>query len=290
MHGYKENSNPGAHRRPGLFFLIFFWVVGGLGQFMPELLQSRFDAESPQTATVLGLPIHVLHNYPAWLLHRLQQGQGAHVVTLNAEMAMQAEQNPALAAVIRQADLVIPDGVGVVFYLWLRRKQVQRCPGIELAEAMIRQSVAAQNRQGRKPTLFFYGGTPGVSELAARRWQERIPDLAIAGATHGFLSPDDQQTLKHQFSTLQPDIILVGLGVPRQEHWIIENRHLCPQAIWIGVGGSFDIWSGGKTRAPGWLRNNGLEWVYRLYQEPWRWRRMLALPQFAWKAIIHLGQ
>ena len=78
---------------------------------------------------------------------------------------------------------------------------------------------------------------------------------------------------------------MVGLGVPRQEFWIAQHRHLCPQATWIGVGGSFDIWAGIKSRAPVWLRDNHLEWLYRLYQEPWRWRRMMALPEFALKAI-----
>jgi len=257
---------------------------------MPELVQSRFESESPQTVLVLGLPIHLLSDYPAWLLQRMQQGQGAHVVTLNAEMAMQAEKEPPLAAIIRQADLVIPDGIGVVFYLWLRRKRIQRCPGIELAETLIRQSATVKTPEGRTASLFFFGGAPGVTELAARRWQERVPGVAIAGTEHGYLSPDEQEALKQQLVTLQPTIMLVGLGVPRQEHWILENRHLCPNAIWIGVGGSFDIWSGSKTRAPAWLRNNGLEWTYRLYQEPWRWRRMLALPKFAWKALIHLGQ
>jgi N-acetylglucosaminyldiphosphoundecaprenol N-acetyl-beta-D-mannosaminyltransferase len=79
----------------------------------------------------------------------------------------------------------------------------------------------------------------------------------------------------------------VGLGVPRQELWIAQHRYLCPQAIWIGVGGSFDIWSGTKNRAPAWLGKNNLEWLYRLYQEPWRWRRMLALPEFALKAFVY---
>lgn len=90
------------------------------------------------------------------------------------------------------------------------------------------------------------------------------------------------QTLKQ----LQPQVIFVGLGVPRQEFWIAKHRHLCPHAIWVGVGGSFDIWAETKTRAPKWLCDNNLEWVYRLYQEPWRWRRMLALPQFAWCSLL----
>jgi N-acetylglucosaminyldiphosphoundecaprenol N-acetyl-beta-D-mannosaminyltransferase len=110
--------------------------------------------------------------------------------------------------------------------------------------------------------------------------------LAIAGTQDGYLSPETETAFCQALRDWQPGLILVGLGVPRQEYWIAEHRHLCPNAIWIGIGGSFDIWSGTKTRAPAWLRDNHLEWVYRLYQEPWRWRRMLALPRFAWKAVV----
>lgn len=253
---------------------------------MSELLESVSESEFPQAASVLGSPIHLLADYPRWLRAQLQQRRGLHVVTLNAEMAMLAEKSAPLAAVIRAADLVIPDGVGVVFYLWLRGLSVQRCPGIELAEFLLHQAATLTLDDGDRPRVFFYGGAPGISAVAAQHWQQQLPELAIAGTAHGYLDATEQDALKQQLQALQPQIILVGLGVPRQELWIAESRALCPNAIWIGVGGSFDIWSGHKTRAPGWLRNNGLEWVYRLYQEPWRWRRMLVLPQFAWKAVI----
>jgi N-acetylglucosaminyldiphosphoundecaprenol N-acetyl-beta-D-mannosaminyltransferase len=246
---------------------------------------SALRHNSPEPADVLGFPVHLLPNYPHWLTKRLQQQQGVHVVTFNAEMAMQAEQNEALAMLIRKADLVIPDGAGVVLYLqFLQRRQIQRCPGIELAEALIQRSAHLDSPS----PIFFYGGKPGVSQAAADAWKQRIPHLAIAGTEHGYLSPDEKQQLQQTLKQLQPRLILVGLGVPRQEFWIAEHRHLCPEAIWIGVGGSFDIWSGKSTRAPGWLRNNHLEWVYRLYQEPWRWRRMLALPKFAWRSLIYV--
>lgn len=240
--------------------------------------------DRPKTATVLGFPVHLTDNYAEWLLKQLSQQQGVHVVTLNAEMAMQAEHHAALAAIIRQAELVIPDGAGVVLYLQLLQGQrIRRCPGIELAEAVVRRSAQMESN----PSVFFYGGAPGVSHSAATALQRKIPNLTIAGTAHGFLAPDDQRELNHSLKQLQPQIILVGLGVPRQELWIAEHRHLCPDAIWIGVGGSFDIWAGTKTRAPKWLRENHLEWVYRLYQEPWRWRRMLALPKFAWRSLIY---
>ncbi|MBK1987178.1 WecB/TagA/CpsF family glycosyltransferase [Sphaerospermopsis aphanizomenoides BCCUSP55] len=240
--------------------------------------------KSPQKFSVLGLPVHLMTNYQNWLLECIKQGKGTHVVTLNAEMSMQAERNLSLAEVIQKADLVIPDGAGVVLYLQcFLRKKVQRCPGIELAENLLKQI-----SQEKTPTkVFFYGGAPGVAETAAEFWQQQAPNLNIVGTHSGYHTPEEEEIFKQTLTQLQPQVIFVGLGVPRQELWIAKNRHLCNQAIWIGVGGSFDIWSGIKTRAPHWLADNNLEWLYRLYQEPWRWRRMLALPEFALKAFVY---
>lgn len=235
-------------------------------------------AEVAKPFSVMGLPVHLIDDYTAWVRSRLQQQLGTHVVTLNAEMSIQAGQNSALAEVIRQAELVIPDGAGVVLYISLLfHQRVRRCPGIELAESLL------QNTEAR---VFFYGGAPGVAATAAAAWQQQVP-LNIVGTQHGYISPDEGEALKQTLSQLQPQLILVGLGVPRQEFWIAQHRYLCPNATWIGVGGSFDIWAGTKSRAPAWLADNHLEWLYRLYQEPWRWRRMLALPQFAGKAIVY---
>ena len=233
--------------------------------------------------SVLGLPVNIMGNYSAWLLERLQQGSGAHVVTLNAEMTMQAQRNQPLAEIIRNAELIIPDGAGIVLYLRLMLCQtVQRIPGIELAEDLLR----SLGNQYTEKKVFFYGGAVGVAGKAAELWQEEAPGLNIVGTCSGYHAPGEAEELRHKLKQLQPDVIFVGLGVPRQELWISQNRDLCPQAIWIGVGGSFDIWCGRKTRAPRWLANNNLEWLYRLYQEPWRWKRMLALPEFVLKAFV----
>jgi N-acetylglucosaminyldiphosphoundecaprenol N-acetyl-beta-D-mannosaminyltransferase len=237
--------------------------------------------EAPKKFPVLGLPVHLLDDYDRWLETRLHQQIGSHVVTLNSEMVMQAESNEALADVIHNAELVIPDGAGVVLYLRLQGQRQRRCPGIELAENLLRQA----SQLGESCPVFFYGGAPGVAQHAAQVCQQKLPQLAIAGIENGFLSPEAEQQFKLALKVNQPRLILVGLGVPRQELWIAQNRHLCPQSIWIGVGGSFDIWAGVKSRAPAWLRDNNLEWLYRLCQEPWRWRRMMALPHFALKAI-----
>jgi N-acetylglucosaminyldiphosphoundecaprenol N-acetyl-beta-D-mannosaminyltransferase len=235
----------------------------------------------PKQFSVFQLPVHLCEDYTRWLRSRLQQNCGTHVVTLNAEMAMQAEGNPQLADAIASADLVIPDGAGVVFYLRLRRQLQQRCPGIELAASLV--EIAGQERENYP--IAFYGGAPGIAEEAARSWRDRFPHLSIMTA-HGYLTDSERERFLSQLQEKQPKLIFVGLGVPRQEYWIADHRYLCPQGIWIGVGGSLDIWAGVKSRAPRWLRENHLEWSYRLYKEPWRWRRMLVLPHFAWRALV----
>jgi len=236
----------------------------------------------PESADILGFPVHLLSDYLSWIQTRWQHGQGAHIITLNPEMVMLAEQQPALASAIAQADLVIPDGIGVILSLRLQGKKQQRCPGIELAASLIKGTA-----QGiTEGPIFFYGGVPGRAETAAQSWQQQYPQLSI-DTQHGYLSPSEQTELSQQLREQQPRLILVGLGVPRQELWIARNRHLCPNAIWMGVGGTFDIWAGAKPRAPQWCRHYHLEWLYRLYQEPSRWRRMLLLPTFAWQTLLH---
>jgi len=237
--------------------------------------------ETPKTISVLKLPVHLLKDYTNWLLERLHEKVGTHVITLNAEMAILAEKNPNVAKIIQGAELVIPDGAGIVLYLRLRGQRQQRCPGIELAESLLRQV----GQLGESYPIVFYGGKPEIVEKAAQMWRQRIPGISII-TNHGYLSPAEEQNWKDTLKTLQPKLIFVGMGVPRQEFWICENRFLCPEAIWVGVGGSFDIWSGSKDRAPAWFREHHLEWLYRLYQEPWRWKRMLALPEFFWRALL----
>jgi N-acetylglucosaminyldiphosphoundecaprenol N-acetyl-beta-D-mannosaminyltransferase len=229
---------------------------------------------------VLNVSVHLSQDYTTWLKNRLYQKISTHVVTLNAEMAMLAERDLNLASIVQKADLVIPDGAGVVLYLEMRGQKQKRCAGIDLAEALLRQAIELEE----SCLVCFYGGSPGTAETAASIWQEKFPLPIIA--QHGYLSAEEERQWLQTLKEKQPRIILVGLGVPRQEIWIQQHRSLCPEAIWIGVGGSFDIWAGTKDRAPEWLRNNHLEWSYRLYKEPWRWKRMLALPQFFWRSFL----
>ena len=239
------------------------------------------SAKEPElkTLSVMGLPVHQSPNYVQWLRRRIADKKGTHVVTINAEMCMQAQQDEQLRQFIESADLVAPDGSGVeLFFRLFKGRAIRRYPGIELAADLLRDL-------GPETKVAFYGGKPAVIEAAAQRWKARSPQLNLAIVQHGYVKGAEIDDFLHQLEHVQPDVIFVGLGVPRQEFWIAQHRHLCPHAVWVGVGGSYDIWSGKKARAPKVMRNAHLEWLYRLYQEPWRWRRMLALPHFVWASF-----
>lgn len=245
------------------------------------MLSEDSNFSSPKAFPILGHYVHLLDDYKTWLVDRLDQRVGTHVVTLNAEMTMMAEENIALSQAIKAADLVVPDGAGIIIYMGLRGQKHRRCPGIELAASLIEQI----GQSSTPASICFFGGTPETSIKATQAWQDKFPKLSIL-TQHGYISGDGEVEWKETLRAKQPQVIFVGIGVPRQELWIWENRALCPNSIWIGVGGSFDIWAGSKSRAPKWLRNNNLEWSYRLYQEPWRWRRMLSLPKFLWRSLL----
>jgi N-acetylglucosaminyldiphosphoundecaprenol N-acetyl-beta-D-mannosaminyltransferase len=230
---------------------------------------------------VLGQPVHICPDYTTWLIDRLEQGIGTHVVTMNAEIVIQANHDRELASIIDKAGLVTPDGAGIIMALKLHQIAQTRCAGIELGQKLLR--LASQPEYDYP--VFFYGGKPEIVRLAAQTWQTELPRLNIVGIEDGYIDTVGKARLRAQLQQTQPKIILVALGVPRQELWIRDNFHLCPGAIWVGVGGSFDVWSGVKARAPQIFRKLNLEWLYRIAQEPSRWQRALALPQFALLAV-----
>jgi N-acetylglucosaminyldiphosphoundecaprenol N-acetyl-beta-D-mannosaminyltransferase len=210
------------------------------------------------------------------------QGGGGQIVTLNAEMTMAARANPELGAVIEAADLVIPDGAGVVWALGRQGFRVRRAPGIELARALLEHAAAHGWR------VALVGASPAVMDTLVERLRRDLPGLDLVVASHGYLSAAEWPPFEQQLLEARPDLVLAALGVPRQETWIrsLAGRR---SGLWMGVGGSFDVWAGTKQRAPQWMRKLQIEWLYRLVQEPTRWRRMLALPEFAWAVLQERG-
>lgn len=230
------------------------------------------NATAPMQAEVLGLPVSVCEDVFAAAIALHDRG-GGQIVTLNAEMTMAALADPALEGAIRGADLVIPDGAGVVWALGREGIRVRRAPGIELARQLLEHAAASQWR------VALVGASPPVLEQLCPRLLREIPGLQLVTTVNGFVKPELWPDVERQLLATQPDLTLVALGVPRQELWIQSMPHPLP-GLWMGVGGSFDVWAGVKKRAPQWMGQVHLEWLYRLVQEPARWRRMLALPAF----------
>ena len=200
------------------------------------------------------------------------------VFTPNAEMIYRAASDPGIAATLNAGDLNVPDGVGTV---WASRMLgtplPQRVAGIELGQA----AIASAARQGL--SVYLLGGKPGVADRASVRLMQKHPDLVIAGTHHGYfdISGEQNQEVIDSIRAASPDLLIVCLGFPRQEHWILANRHqLEGVRLAMALGGSLDVWSGDVRRAPALVRRTGLEWLWRVASSPARLKRAAALPSF----------
>jgi N-acetylglucosaminyldiphosphoundecaprenol N-acetyl-beta-D-mannosaminyltransferase len=231
---------------------------------------------------VLGYPVDVVDEplalsviEDAWT-----RGRGMHVVTLNAEMVVAAQQDAELDRIIRHAHLIVPDGAGVVFAVKLNGQEISRLPGIELAAGALSRAAAA----GVKVALL--GGKPEVMEMLLEVLPQRYPGLNIVSSRNGYFTVDEQEEVIDQIAEHEPQLLLVALGVPKQEYFIDHLSARLPHTVKIGVGGSFDVWTGQVKRAPAIMRKLSLEWLYRLVKEPWRFSRIMsALPNFFFQVL-----
>lgn len=230
---------------------------------------------------VLGVPIDAVG--PACALAAAERlvraGRPAQIVTANALMVLAAGAHPGLREAFESADLVVPDSAGIV---WAARRGGFRgaaVPGIDLMDALCGRAASAGW------SVFLLGAAPGVAEQAAAALAARHPGLRLAGTAHGRFAPGDEPALIARVAAARPDLLFVALDTPRQDAWI--HRHLARfgAVVAMGVGGSFDVFSGRLPRAPRWMRRAGLEWLFRLLREPSRARRMSGLPLFVWRVL-----
>ncbi|MBX6772083.1 MAG: WecB/TagA/CpsF family glycosyltransferase [Chloroflexi bacterium] len=206
----------------------------------------------------------------------IRSGEPHRVVTPNAEFVMAARRRPDFRALLNSSTLAIPDGAGLLLAGWLLGTPLrEQVAGTDLADAL----AGLCAREGYR--LFLLGAAPGVADDAARRLAIRYPGLAVAGTYPG--SPDprsDPETRDRIRAAGRVDVLLVAYGAERQEGWIARNQAALGIPLAIGVGGALDFLSGRVPRAPRLVRRAGLDWLFRLIIQPWRWRRQLALPQF----------
>jgi N-acetylglucosaminyldiphosphoundecaprenol N-acetyl-beta-D-mannosaminyltransferase len=203
------------------------------------------------------------------------------VVTLGVEMTMYAQRDARFRALVNRAALSLCDTIGILLASRLRRGPVrERVTGVDLIEPLVARSAAGDDLR-----IFFFGGAAGVAERAAAAVARRHPGATIVGTRDGFFAPAQSATIAATIAASHANVLLVGLGSPKQEYWLEEFLGATNCGVGIGVGGSFDVLAGMVSRAPLFWQRTGLEWLYRLIQEPSRWRRQLALPRFAFAAL-----
>jgi N-acetylglucosaminyldiphosphoundecaprenol N-acetyl-beta-D-mannosaminyltransferase len=208
------------------------------------------------------------------------EGRPHQIVTVNPEFIMAAQSDAEFRHIINDSALALPDGVGVwLASRFLGRPLPERIPGVDLVQKLAALSADRGYR------LFFLGAMPGVADKAVEALRACYPGLALAGTYVGSPRLEDEAAIREQVRATRPQVLFVAYGAPAQDHWIARNLERLGVPVCIGVGGSFDFIAGVRPRAPGWIRSLGLEWLHRLVTQPWRWRRMLALPRFAWQVL-----
>lgn len=193
------------------------------------------------------------------------------VITLNPEMVVHAEENIEFQAAINNAQMIVPDGAGII---WALKKKgitnnLERVPGIELSL----KALEIANELGKKVAL--YGSTEETINECTNNLKGVFTNIDFVKSKHGFHESSKEEEVANEIANTRPDLVFVALGTPKQEIWINKYSSLFPNSVLIGVGGSFDIWSGKKKRAPGWMIDMNLEWLYRVSSEPQRIPRIL---------------
>ncbi|CAH0168019.1 N-acetylglucosaminyldiphosphoundecaprenol N-acetyl-beta-D-mannosaminyltransferase [Peribacillus frigoritolerans] len=208
---------------------------------------------------------------------RLMNQEKTFVVTANPEIVEYANEHKDYKDIIISADYITPDGVGIIMASkWLNQPLQERITGFDLMNELFR--VADE----KALKVYLLGAEENVIEAAALKVKELYPGLELVGYNHGYIDIKDD-ALPKSIAELEPDIILTALGFPRQEKWVSKHYALFNKGLFMGVGGSFDVLAGKVNRAPVFWQKMRLEWLYRLIQQPSRWKRMLALPRFVLK-------
>jgi len=195
------------------------------------------------------------------------------IVAINPEKILKARKDENLKELLNKASYQIPDGVGVIYASKIKKGKIRsRVTGIDCMEMLCELS----NKKGYK--IFMYGAKDEVIKKAKEKLEEKYPKIKIVGTINGYEKDNDK--IINEINKSKADIIFVALGSPKQELWITSNMDKLCVKIYQGVGGSFDVVSGNIKRAPKWMQNHGLEWLYRLLKEPKRIFRQIKLVKF----------
>lgn len=211
----------------------------------------------------------------------LKENKGMQIVTINPEMISLGKKNSDFGRILNSADLVIPDGVGIKLALKIKGIEQENIPGIEFSQKLIKLC------ELENYTIGLLGAKEEVVQQAAKNIRQEYPNLNITYIRNGYFDAQEQEIIEQELKAVAPRVLFVALGAPKQEFFIAKLKEEMPSTIFIGVGGSFDVWSGLTKRAPEIWQKLGLEWLYRTIKEPSRFKRIFpALPLFLVRVII----
>ncbi|MCL1848258.1 MAG: WecB/TagA/CpsF family glycosyltransferase [Clostridiales bacterium] len=242
------------------------------------------------TVDVLGFPVANLDMGEAVAAIRAmlerqgstrEAGGAARIVTANAEIMYHADQDPSLGMLLRTADLILPDGVGVVKAASILGSPLkERVAGTDL---MVELAAWAE-ANGR--SVYLLGAAKESVEGAAAALREKYPALRIAGYHDGYFKGEETEAILMEIEAARPDFLFIGMGFPAQDRFYVQHKGRLPVGVVMGVGGSFDALSGKVRRAPLWVRRLNLEWAFRFAQNPKRLGRIWALPGFVLAVLL----
>ncbi|WP_211749621.1 WecB/TagA/CpsF family glycosyltransferase [Paenibacillus sp. Marseille-Q4541] len=242
----------------------------------------QVQTQSVPTVPIFGIPFSRMDmkDTVAYLEGAVRSGQAHQVITANPIMVMTALDNPEYMKVMQSAELIVPDGAGVVWAAnYCGTPVAERVAGFDLLHELLRVGETYGWR------VFLLGSTPEVIQETASRLQKQYPGVVICGYRDGFFGADQDEEVIAQIREAAPDLLFVARAADNQEPWIGAHKQTLGVSVMMGVGGSFDIISGKSKRAPVAFQKMRAEWLYRLLREPTRAKRMLALPQFAMKVM-----
>lgn len=235
-----------------------------------------------KTANILGYRVDLLNfNNAINYIYEQSQTKSVQTVTINPEMIALADNNEEFAQSLRNADLIIPDGVGIKIALKIKGIKQEQIPGIEFSKKIM----ALCAEKGENVALI--GAKEEILQKACSNLKSEIPNLNISYARNGYFKEADEREIVENLKKSNAKLVLAALGIPKQEVFIRKYMNEFPNTIFIGVGGSFDVWSGEVKRAPQIFRKAGCEWLWRLIKTPSRFKRMFpTLPLFLFRVIM----
>ena len=232
---------------------------------------------------ILGVQVDVVTMSEAVIkAEELIRAKSASIIaTANAEMIMRATHDDELKQILNAAQLVVPDGAGTVWAArYLGYEMPERVAGYDLVQELLAKAAAKGYR------VYMFGAAPTVADKAKLKAEALYPGVNIVGVRDGFFKPADEPAIIEEIKAARPDLLLVALGVPKQEKWMAANIAELALPLAIGVGGTFDVMAGVMKRAPKFMQRLKLEWLFRGMLQPTRAKRLLALPKFVIKVCL----